>query len=50
MRILVLKRNCKIIFVATNLVMSNLIYKASHSMTSSKRSTWWAEEGWGGGD
>lgn len=38
MRILVLKRNCKIIFVAKNLVMSNLIYKVSHSTTSSKPS------------
>jgi len=39
MRILVLHRNCKITSVAKNLVMSNLIYKVSHSMTLSKRST-----------
>jgi hypothetical protein len=39
MRIFVLKRNCKIIFVAKNVVMSNLIYKVSHSMTPSKPGT-----------
>jgi len=39
MRIFVLKRNRKIIFVAKNVVMSNLIYKVSHSMTPSKPGT-----------
>jgi hypothetical protein len=46
-RILVLKRNCKIIFVAKNLVMYNLIYEISHSMTTSEPSTWWVERGGG---
>ena len=39
MRILVLKINRKIIFVAKNLVMYNLIYKVSHSITPSEPST-----------